>query len=75
MTHFLCYVISNDTAKSVALALVSVLLDYANSILFGVSKQNITKRQIAQNTLAQVVTLSSRYGCYPPTSEISLASY
>ena len=36
-------VISNDTVKSVAQALVSSRLDYANSMLFGVSKQNITK--------------------------------
>ena len=54
-------VISNDTAKSVAQALVRSLLDYANSFLFGVSKQNITKLQRAQNTLARVVTRSSRY--------------
>ena len=54
-------VISNDTAKSVAQALVSSRLDYANSILFGVSKQNITKLQRSQNTLARAVTRSSRY--------------
>ena len=34
---------------------------YANSISFGVSKQNITKLQRAHNILARVVTLSSRY--------------
>ena len=52
-------VISNNTAKSVAQALMSSRLNYA--ILFGVWKQNITKLQRAQNTLARVVTRSSRY--------------
>ena len=51
-------VISNDT---VAQVLVSSRLDYANSILLGVSKQNSMKHQRAQNTLARVVTRSSRY--------------
>ena len=41
-------VISNDTAETVAQALVSSRLDYANSILFGVSKQNIMQLQRAQ---------------------------
>ena len=54
-------VISNDTAKSVAQALVSSRMDYANSILFGASKQNNTKLLRAQNTLARVVMRSSRY--------------
>ena len=60
--HHVRNVISNDTAKSVTQTLVSSRLDYANSILFGVSKQNITKLQRSQNTLARVVTRSSRYG-------------
>ena len=47
--------------KSVAQALVRSRLDYANSNLFGVSKQNNTKLQRAQNTLARVVMRSSRY--------------
>ena len=54
-------VICNETAKSVVQALVSFRLDYANLISFGVSKQNITKLRIEQNTLARVVTRSSRY--------------
>ena len=63
-TRALCHIwniISNDTVKSVAQALVSSRLDYANSILFGVSKQNITKLQRSQNTLARVVMRSRRY--------------
>ena len=59
--HHIRNVISNDTAKSVAQALVSSRLDYANSILFGVSMQNITTLQRAQNTLLRVVTRSSSY--------------
>ena len=54
-------VISNDTAKSVAQALVSSHPDYTNSVLFEELKQNIMKLQRAQNTLARVVTHSSRY--------------
>ena len=54
-------VISNDTPNSVAQAVVSSRLDHANGILFGVSKQNITKLQRSQNTLGRVVTRSRRY--------------
>ena len=59
--HHIRNVITNDTAKSVAQALMCFRLDYANSNLFGVSKQNITKLQIVQNTLDRVVTTSSPY--------------
>ena len=54
-------VISNDTAKSMAQALVGSRLDYSNSILFRVSKQNSMKLQRARNTLDQVVMCTSRY--------------
>ena len=36
-------VLTEDTAKSIGQALVSSRLDYANSILYGVSKQNLNK--------------------------------
>ena len=51
---------TEDTAKSVGQALVSSRLDYANSILYGVSRQNLKKLQRSQNTLARVVTRSCR---------------
>ena len=52
--------ISDDTAKTVAQALVSSRFDYANSILYGAPKYNISKLQRAQNVLARVVTRSHR---------------
>ena len=52
--------LTEDTAKSVGQALVSSRLDYANSILYGVSRQNLKKLQRSQNTLARVVTRSCR---------------
>ena len=48
--------ISDDTAITVAQALVSSRFDYANSILYGAPKYNISKLQRAQNVLARVVT-------------------
>ena len=43
-------------AHSVAVALVSSRLDYANSVLYGTSKSNILKLQRIQNHLAKLVT-------------------
>ena len=45
----------SDTAKSIGQALVSSRLDYANGVLYGISKYNIAKLQRAQNCLARVV--------------------
>ena len=45
-----------DIAKSVACSSVNARLDYANSVVFGVTSKNITKLQMVQNTLARVVT-------------------
>ena len=50
--------ISDDTAKTVAQGLVSSRFDYANSILYGASKYNISKLQRAQNVIARLVTRS-----------------
>ena len=41
-------------AKSVAVALVSSRLDYANSLLYGTSQSNIIKLQRIQNCLAKL---------------------
>jgi hypothetical protein len=43
-------------ACSIAVALVSSRLDYANSLLYGTSKSNILKLQRIQNHLAKLVT-------------------
>ena len=48
--------LTEGTEKSVGQALVSFRLDYANSILYGVSRPNLKKLQRSQNTLARVVT-------------------
>ena len=45
--------ISDDTAKTVAQALVGSWLDYASEILHGASKYNISKLQQAQNDLTE----------------------
>ena len=45
----------NDMAKSVASSLVCFRLDYANSLLFGITQKNINCLQRVQNTLAEVV--------------------
>ena len=45
----------------VASALVGYRLNYANSVLFGTTLENISKLQKAQNLLARVVT-------HPPQS-------
>ena len=52
-------VLTEDTAKTVACALMGSRLDYANSILYGVSGANIHKLQRVQNTIARIVKLSS----------------
>ena len=51
--------LTDDMAKSIAVALVSSRLDYANSLLYGVSKTNIDKLQRIQNSLARLVTQNS----------------
>jgi hypothetical protein len=48
--------LTDEMAKSVALALVSSRLDYANSLLYHTSPANIIKLQRVQNTLAKIVS-------------------
>ena len=60
--------LTDDMAKSVAVALVSSRLDYANSLLYGTSKSNICKLQRVQSSLAKLVirkpNISSRDALY-----------
>jgi len=51
--------ITTDTAKSIACAIVGSRLDYANSLLFGISNANLSKLQRVQNTLARTVLNSN----------------
>jgi len=44
------------TIRTIAVALVSTRLDYANSILYGIHAKHISRSQCTQNTLACVVT-------------------
>ena len=53
-------VLSEDVAKTIACSIVSVRLDYCNALLRGAPATTIDKLQRAQNTLARVVTQSTR---------------
>jgi Reverse transcriptase (RNA-dependent DNA polymerase) len=47
--------ITDDVAKTAACSIVGARLDYANSVLYGVSQKNILRHQRIQNILARVV--------------------
>ena len=47
--------LSDETAILLANAMVSSLLDYRNSLLYGVSKSNIAKLQRVQNALCPII--------------------
>src|SRR5688572_17404655 len=55
-----CYV-PMSARISLANALVSSRLDYCNSLLTGINKSNILKLQRVQNSLARVITNTSKY--------------
>jgi len=52
--------ITEDMAKSVACALIGSSLDYANSVMYGMSSSNVARLQCAQNATARVVVWCSR---------------
>jgi hypothetical protein len=52
--------ISDDDAKQIAVSMVSARLDYCNSLIYGTSQSNIAKLQRIHNTLARIVTCTSR---------------
>jgi len=58
--HHIRPAITEDMAKSIACAFVGSRLDYANSVLLGISSKNVTRLQRAQNAAARVVVWGSR---------------
>ena len=52
--------LSDNTARTVACAIVAERLDYCNAVLYGSSSMNIDKLQRVQNTLARVVSKTHR---------------
>ena len=54
--------LTDDMAKMVVCALVGSRLDYANSVLFGITQKNISKLQKTQNLLAHAA-ISSPQSC------------
>jgi hypothetical protein len=61
--------LNTDSATMVALGIVGSRLDYCNSLLYGISAENIGKLQRIQNTLARIVTSSSRWSSSAPLLE------
>jgi len=53
--------ITEDTAKTIASALVGARLDYCNAVLYGTSQANIDKLQRVQNALARAVKIRSKF--------------
>lgn len=53
--------ISEETAVSIACALVTARLDYCNALLYGVSQSNIDRLQRVQNSLARAVAGVGKY--------------
>ena len=47
--------LTDEMAKAVAVYLVQSCLDYAYSLLYGISKTNLNKLQRVQNSLARIV--------------------
>ena len=50
-----------STAKTISNALISSRLDYCNSLLNNIAKQDLSKRQRMQNCLARVVLRAPRF--------------
>ena len=56
-----------STATALANSLVSSKLDYCNSLYSGISLANLNKLQCIQNSLARVITNTSKYQHITPT--------
>ena len=65
-----------STATALANSLVSSKLDYCNSLYSGISQTNLNKLQRIQNSLARVITNTSKYQHITPTlKKLHIASY
>lgn len=53
--------LSSEIANSIVYAIEGGSLDYCNSILYGMSKNNISRLQHAQNTLARIITGTKKF--------------
>ena len=51
--------LTDDMATSIAIALIHSRLDYANSLLYGISSSNIHKLRRCQNTAARLILQQS----------------
>ena len=56
-----------STATALANSLVSSKLDYCNSLYSGISQTNLNRLQRLQNSLARVITNTSKYQHITPT--------
>ena len=56
-----------STATALANSLISSKLDYCNSLYSGISQTNLNKLQRIQNSLARVITNTSKYQHITPT--------
>ena len=61
------YLFPFSTATALANSLVSSKLDYCNSLYSGISQTNLNKLQRIQNSLARVITHTSKYQYILPT--------
>jgi len=52
--------VSETVALTIASSMVGARIDYCNAVLFGTTKSNIQKLQRVQNSLARIVTGSTR---------------
>ena len=66
------HAVSDDTAKSIGQALVSSRLDYANGVLYGISKYNTAKLQRAHSSCSRRSSGSIPYQSF--TSACIIAS-
>ena len=67
--EILCFIgchLSKAAAISLANALISSKLDYCNSLYRGLSKGNLKKLQYVQNTMARIVTRTSKWSHITP---------
>ena len=67
LPHQLRHLLPLSAATALANSLVSSKLDYCNSLYSGISQSNLNKLQRIQNSLARVITNTSKYQHITPT--------